>query len=192
MHGTFRTQKILKIVGYACDRFFRLKIHHMVAKIYSALKFASMQNLFETCKENCSSGLLNLIELATDSPWTNFYIYIHSVNQLESKKFGAGTTGGSLLSPSWIFAREMSFVFASVHLTILFHVLPVVKIPFWSFCRIFILLLNSSFCKCTAYISFNTFKTIFLHYLLLLINVFFPLLDPPFMRQFFWNVYASV
>ena len=30
------------------------KIHHMVANIYNALKFASLQNLMETCNENRS------------------------------------------------------------------------------------------------------------------------------------------
>ena len=42
----------------ACDRTgFLAKIHHMVANIRSAVEFASLQNLFVTCKENGSSAL---------------------------------------------------------------------------------------------------------------------------------------
>ena len=36
---------------------FAPKMHHMVANIYNAVEFASLQNLFVTCNENRFSAL---------------------------------------------------------------------------------------------------------------------------------------
>ena len=46
---------------------FEPKIRHMVANIYYALEFASLQNLFKTCNENRSSVNYNLIVPAISS-----------------------------------------------------------------------------------------------------------------------------
>lgn len=62
--------------------------------------------------------LSNLIQLAIDRPWTNFYIYISSMKHSVSKK--SVLTRWSFSSRSINVAPKMSFAVAFLHLPILF------------------------------------------------------------------------
>ena len=113
--------------------------------------------------------LFSLIKLAINSPWTNFYSYIHFELFCEAveKPKNSALTRGSLSSRSSNFVPEMSIVGGFIQLLILFSKASCItccKKVFSIVFGTFILLLNSSFCKCTAYrfaSSFNTFKNFY-------------------------------
>ena len=92
--------------------------------------------------------ILNLIVLAINSP---SFLHLHPFCEAGGKqKVGAGTRAFSSRSSN--FASEMSLLLRFFIFRYFFqrvHALPVVEKR--SFCSIIVLLLNSTFCKCTAY-----------------------------------------